>query len=69
MLLKKLLDMSTAKERELIQKYHSEQGNKPAVINVTGYRTKNSSGNPVNLDYYKVMTLDFYLWLLDQIKD
>ena len=60
--------MSTPQEKELILKYHQQSGNKPAVVNVSDYECKNAYGNPVNLDYYKVLTIDFYLFLLEQIK-
>lgn len=59
--------MTTSKEAELKQRYNADCGNKTNIVDVTGYDCKNKYGNPVNLDYYKVITLDFYLWLLDQI--
>lgn len=61
--------MTTAKEVELKQKYCAENGTKKTVIDTTFWEMTNREGTKINTDYYKLLSLDFYLWLLDQIPD
>lgn len=61
--------MTTIKEKQMVLKYHQENGTKKTIIDTELWQVTNSDGVEVQTDYYKVLTLDFYLFLLDQIPE
>lgn len=62
--------MTTAKEIQLKIKYGQEHGSqKKTLIDLDFMQVTKDDGEQVCTDYYKMMTLDFYLFLLDQIPD
>ena len=53
-------------EKELIEKYKKEQG-KQKIIFVKPISIIDEKENFIKCDYVKVLTLDFYQWLIEQL--